>query len=79
MDIFQYRKFFIYGLTFLAYAWSGYGSGLLGNLRDAVLSTESIFTDLYQNALTIVRKLKNIHEIFDTAVEEHCNFKCPSG
>lgn len=79
MDIFRYRKFFIYILTFLAYAWSGYGAGLLSNLRDAVLATESIFEDFFQNAITVARKIKDIHEVFDAAVEESCVFKCPTG
>ncbi|CAB0044110.1 unnamed protein product [Trichogramma brassicae] len=79
MDIFQYRKFFIYALTFLAYAWSGYGAGLLQNLRDAVLTAETVFTDLLENAVTVAHKIKDIHEVFDAAVEEHCDFQCPSG
>ncbi|XP_043484520.1 group XIIA secretory phospholipase A2 [Leptopilina heterotoma] len=79
MDIFRYRKFFIYILTFLAYAWSGYGSGLLSNLRDAVLATESIFEDFFENAITVARKIKDIHEVFDAAVEETCVFQCPTG
>ncbi|KAL7286057.1 hypothetical protein TKK_0019665 [Trichogramma kaykai] len=79
MDIFQYRKFFIYALTFLAYAWSGYGAGLLQNLRDAVLTAETVFADLLENAVTVAHKIKDIHEVFDAAVEEHCDFQCPSG
>ncbi|EFN72747.1 Group XIIA secretory phospholipase A2 [Camponotus floridanus] len=78
MDL-QYRKVIIYAITFLAYAWSGYGAGLLSNLRDAVLAAESVFQDLFSNAITVARKIKDIHEVFDAAVEENCVFQCPDG
>lgn len=79
MDLLQYRKVIIYALTFLTYAWSGYGIGLLTNLRDAVLAAESVFQDFFANAITIARKIKDIHEVFDAAVEENCVFQCPDG
>lgn len=79
MDLSQYRKIIIYVLTFLAYAWSGYGAGLLSNLRDAVLAAESVFQDLFTNAITVARKIKDIHEVLDAAVEENCVFQCPDG
>ncbi|XP_015586001.1 group XIIA secretory phospholipase A2 [Cephus cinctus] len=79
MDFWWYRKFLIYGLTFLGYAWSGYGAGLLVNLRDAVLTAETIFGDLFQNVITVARKVKDINEVFNAAVEENCVFQCPSG
>ncbi|KAJ8679955.1 hypothetical protein QAD02_015742 [Eretmocerus hayati] len=79
MDLFQYRKIFVYLLTFMAYAWSGYGAGLLSNLRDAVLAAETVFSDLFENAITVAHKIKDIHEVFDAAVEEHCVYQCPSG
>ncbi|XP_017767212.1 PREDICTED: group XIIA secretory phospholipase A2 isoform X2 [Eufriesea mexicana] len=79
MDFSQYRKALIYILTFLAYAWSGYGAGLLYNLKDAVLTAESVFQDLFENAITVARKIKDIHEVFDAAVEENCIFRCPGG
>lgn len=79
MDLSQYRKAVIYILTFLAYAWSGYGAGLLSNLKDAVLTAESVFQDLLENAITVARKIKDIHEVFDAAVEENCIFQCPGG
>lgn len=63
----------------MAYAWSGYGAGLLGNLRDAVLAAETVFGDFFENAITVARKIKDIHEVFDAAVEETCLFKCPTG
>lgn len=79
MDFSQYRKALVYVLTFLAYAWSGYGAGLLSNLKDAVLAAESVFQDLFENAITVARKIKDIHEVFDAAVEENCIFQCPGG
>ncbi|XP_012274159.1 group XIIA secretory phospholipase A2 [Orussus abietinus] len=79
MDWSRYRKVLVYVLTFLAYAWSGYGAGLLSNLRDAVLTAESVFDDFFQNAMTVARKIKDIHEVFDAAVEESCVFQCPTG
>lgn len=79
MDFSQYRKILVYILTFLAYTWSGYGAGLLGNLRDAVLTAESVFQDLFENAITVAKKIKDIHEVFDAAVEENCVFHCPGG
>lgn len=74
-----YGKIAIYVLTFIAYAYSGYGSGVLGNLRDAVITAQSIFGDLLQNAVTVANRFKTLHDVFDAAVEEHCVFKCPSG
>lgn len=79
MDFSHYRKGLIYVLTFLAYAWSGYGAGLLANLRDAVLAAETVFQDLLGNAVTVAKKIKDIHEVFDAAVEENCIFECPGG
>lgn len=79
MDFSRYRKILVYALTFLAYAWSGYGSGLLSNLRDAVIAAETVFQDFLENAVTVARKIKDVHEVFDAAVEEHCVFECPSG
>ncbi|KAK0079505.1 hypothetical protein PV325_001169 [Microctonus aethiopoides] len=63
----------------MAYAWSGYGAGLLTNLRDAVLAAETVFGDFFQNAVTVAKKIKDIHEVFDAAVEENCIYKCSSG
>lgn len=79
MDLSRYRKIIIYALTFLAYAWSGYGAGLLSNLRDAVLAAETVFQDFFANAITVAKKIKDIHEVFDAAVEENCVFQCPDG
>lgn len=72
-----YTKVLIYGLTFLVYAYSGYGSGILGNLRDAVLAAENVFGDVMKNVITVAKQFKTIHDVFDAAVEENCIFKCP--
>lgn len=74
-----YRKIFIYILTFGAYAYTGIGSTMLKNLKDAVLSAESVFGDWFRNAITVAEKFKSLHEVFDAAVEEDCIFSCPEG
>lgn len=75
----KYRKILIYFLTFLTYAWSGYGADLLGNLRDAVLAAEAVFGDFFQDAITVARKFKIVHEVIDAAAEDTCVFTCPGG
>jgi secretory phospholipase A2 len=72
-------KVFIYALTFLGYAWSGYGAGIINNLRDAVLAAEHVFGDVFENIITIAKKFKTVHEVFDAAVEEECRYTCPDG
>ncbi|KAG5669698.1 hypothetical protein PVAND_017580 [Polypedilum vanderplanki] len=72
-----YMKILVYILTFAGYCYSGYGSGMLKSLRDAVLSAEFIFGDFFKNFITLSKKFQSVHEIFDTAVEENCVFKCP--
>lgn len=74
-----YGKIAVYLLTFVAYAYSGYGSGVLGNLRDAVLTAQSVFGDVFRNVITVANSFKSLHDVLDAAVEEHCVFKCPSG
>lgn len=74
-----YGKVAVYILTFLCYVYSGYGSGLLNNLRDAILTAESVFGDVFKNVINIAQKLGTIHDVFDAAVEEDCIFKCPNG
>lgn len=74
-----YGKVAVYILTFLGYIYSGYGSGLLNNLRDAVLAAETVFGEVFNNVITIAQKFKSVHDIFDAAVEEECIFKCPNG
>lgn len=78
MDI-PYGKVVIYILTFLGYIYSGYGSGLLSNLRDAVLTAENVFGDVLGNIINVAQKFKTMHDVFDAAVEEDCIFKCPNG
>jgi secretory phospholipase A2 len=72
-----YGKIAIYILTFAGYCYSGYGSGVIKSLRDAVLSAEIIFGDVFKNFITVSQKFKTVHEIFDSAVEEHCIYQCP--
>lgn len=72
-------KIAIYVLTFLTYAYSGYGSSTLAHLRDAIIAAEAIFGDVFKNLITVVKKFRTVHEVFDAAVEEQCIFKCPVG
>lgn len=74
-----YKKIFIYALTFIAYAYTGFGSNVLRNLKDAVLSAESVFGDMFRNVITVAEKFKSLHEVFDAAIEEDCIFTCPEG
>ncbi|KAG7312361.1 hypothetical protein JYU34_001850 [Plutella xylostella] len=78
MDI-PYKKIFIYLLTFVAYAYTGFGSTMLRNLKDAVLSAESVFGDGLRNVITVVEKFRSLHDVFDAAVEEDCIYSCPEG
>nr|CAD7593942.1 unnamed protein product [Timema genevievae] len=61
-------KVFIYILTFLGYAWSGYGSGIINNLKDAVLAAEHVFKDVLDNVVIVARKFKDFHDVFDAAI-----------
>ncbi|XP_060658037.1 group XIIA secretory phospholipase A2 [Drosophila nasuta] len=74
---FSWMKLAIYLLTFLTYAYSGYGSSTIVHLRDAIIAAEAIFGDVFKNFITIVRKFRTVHEVFDAAVEETCVFQCP--
>ncbi|KAH8300411.1 hypothetical protein KR018_004500 [Drosophila ironensis] len=95
---FSWMKVAIYLLTFLTYAYSGYGSSTivhvsrdvsrrcsicsifyrLPQLRDAIIAAEAIFGDVFKNLITVVRKFRTVHEVFDAAVEENCVFQCPA-
>lgn len=72
-------KVLIYALTFLAYAFSGYGSGILTSLRDAVIAAEHTFGDIFENVIAVAKKFKDVRDVLDAAVEEECTFSCPSG
>lgn len=52
---------------------------MLRNLKDAVLSAESVFGDMFRNVITVAEKFRSLHEVFDAAVEEECIFSCPEG
>lgn len=69
----------IYVLTFLTYAYSGYGSNIIHNLRDAIIAAEAVFGDVFKNVIHVARKFQTVHQVFDAAVEENCIFKCPGG
>ncbi|CAO1309109.1 unnamed protein product [Diamesa serratosioi] len=72
-----YMKIVIYILTFIGYVYSGYGSGVLSGLRDAILTAETVFGDVFKNFLKVSSKFKTINEIFESAVEENCVYSCP--
>ncbi|XP_058053799.1 group XIIB secretory phospholipase A2-like protein isoform X1 [Anopheles bellator] len=74
-----YMKVAIYSLTFLTYAYTGYGSNMIANLRDAIIAAEAVFGDVMKNVLHVARKFKVVHEVFDAAVDENCIYKCPGG
>lgn len=74
-----YGKIIIYVLTFVGYAYTGYGAGLLSNLKNAVIAAENVFGDVMKNVVKIAEKFRNLNDVFDAAVEEDCIFKCPGG
>lgn len=71
-----YMKIFVYVLTFVGYCYSGYGSSILSSLRDAVLSAEILFDGVFKNIITVSKKFKTVHDVFDSAVEENCIYAC---
>lgn len=74
-----YMKVLVYILTFVGYCYSGYGSSVIISLRDAVLSAEILFGDVFKNFITVSKKFKTVHEIFDSAIDENCVYSCPGG
>ncbi|XP_059622736.1 group XIIB secretory phospholipase A2-like protein [Phlebotomus argentipes] len=74
-----YWKVAIYGVTFLAYAYSGYGSHIISSLRDSLMAAESVLGDVFRNIGPLAQKFKTVQEVFDAAVEADCIFKCPGG
>ncbi|XP_044759420.1 group XIIA secretory phospholipase A2 isoform X2 [Coccinella septempunctata] len=73
-----YGKIAIYVLTFIGYIYSGYGSSILSNLRDAVISAEYTFNGLFATVTNVAKKFQTFTDVFDSAVEEDCIFKCPN-
>lgn len=63
----------------MGYIYSGYGSGLLGTLRDAILTAETVFGDVLKNIAKVAQHFQTFRDVFDEAVEQECNYKCPSG
>lgn len=74
-----YMRVAIYALTFLTYAYTGYGANVISTLRDAIIAAEAVFSDVFQNAIHVAKKFKIVHEVFDAAVDENCVYKCPGG
>lgn len=54
-----YMRVAIYGLTFLTYAYSGYGSNIISSLRDAIIAAEAVFGDVFK--VPYLMKSKNSH------------------
>lgn len=75
----SYWKIGIYVLTFLSYAYSGYGSGTLTTLRDALIAAEAVFEDFFKNAIFVAKKFRTVSEVLDAAAgqDEKCIFRCP--
>lgn len=74
-----YMRVAIYALTFMTYAYTGYGSNVISSLRDAIIAAEAVFGDVFKNAIHVAKKFQTVHEVFDAAVEETCIYKCPNG
>lgn len=76
----SYWKIGIYVLTFLTYAYSGYGSGTIRTLRDSLIAAEAVFEDVFKNVIYLARKFKTVSEVFDAAAgaDEKCTFRCPT-
>ena len=58
-----YMKILVYILTFIGYCYSGYGSSVLSSLRDAVLSAEILFGDVFKNFIKLTHKMKTVQEV----------------
>lgn len=72
-------KIVMYALTFLGYAYSGYGADVIGHLRDAVLAAETVFGDFLDNFMHVARKFRGVTEVLNAAVDENCQYICPNG
>lgn len=72
-------KVIVYTLTFIGYIWSGYGSNIITNLRDAVIAAEGIFGDFMGKFSDVVKKIKDVHDTLDSSLDEVCRWKCPNG
>lgn len=74
-----YMRVAIYALTFITYAYTGYGSNVIASFRDAIIAAEAVFGDVFKNAIHVAKKFQTVHEVFDAAVDENCIYKCPNG
>jgi len=76
---FPKTKALIYLLTFVGYAWSGYGSGVLAHLKDAVLAAEGFFGDFLGKFTDVVGKIKQLSDTLNSSLDEECFWTCPDG
>lgn len=76
---FPKMKIVLYGLTFLGYAYSGYGADVISHLRDAVLTAETVFGDFLDNFMHVAKKFRGLTDVLNAAVDENCHFTCPNG
>ncbi|XP_034246380.1 group XIIA secretory phospholipase A2 isoform X2 [Thrips palmi] len=76
---FPKMKIVLYGLTFLGYAYSGYGADVISHLRDAVLTAETVFGDFVDNFMHVAKKFRGLTDVLNAAVDENCHFICPNG
>ncbi|XP_065160397.1 group XIIA secretory phospholipase A2 [Atheta coriaria] len=74
-----WAKIFVYVLTVLGYVYSGWGSGLLNNIREAVISADSLFGGLFNNIYDVVNDINKFKHVFNSAgSEDECIFQCPN-
>lgn len=72
-------KIVLYALTFLGYAYSGYGADTISHLRDAVLAAETVFGDFLDNFIQVAKRFRGVTDVLNAAVDENCHFTCPNG
>lgn len=74
----SYWKIGIYVLTFVTYAYSGYGSSTIRTLRDSLIAAEAVFEDVFKNAIYLAKKFRTMSEVFDAAAgsDDKCTFRC---
>lgn len=73
-----FQKILVFVLFFHGFN-TVHGFDFLSNLRDAVLSAESVVGDIFTNVIKVAQKFRSLNDVFNAAVEEHCVFRCPNG
>lgn len=76
---FKWQKLLVLTISFFGLFFSAYGFAFLSNLRDAVLSAESLVGNIFKNIVQVAQQFRTYTDVFDAAVEEHCIFRCPNG